>query len=282
MDAGGLGSFSEGPDQERHDAFVMGNVSPERPRILIAEHDHSVAEFLLAFLKGEGYEPALAFSIEKALERLDEQTFHLVLTDLFLETPRRPFHRVRRLLQHALPTPVGLMTGWQVTPEAARRQGFAFLLPKPFDLDRVLAEISACLDSTLTPEQMQQFQMLDRLLKVVQSGNLEAIGQFVSEDITYYPPQRTRLLGVKRIRGRAALLAYVQEVSARYQRVTFDGFLFYPRPKGWVMRFRSSWSTQSGHQQSLVGSLLIHFRGRQIHQIGVQWDAERLWTALEH
>jgi DNA-binding response OmpR family regulator len=281
MDDGGLASSSEGSAQERHDALV-GNTSPDRPRILVAEHDQSVADFLLAFLKAEGYEPLLALSIEKALESLDEQTFHLVLTDLFLENPRRPFNQVRRLLQHALPTPVGLMTGWQVTPEAVKGQGFAFLLSKPFDLDHILVQITTCLEPTLTLEQMQQFQLIDRFLKALQNRNLEALEQFVTEDITYFPPRRPRVFSAKRIRGRAAVAAYAQEASVRYQKVAFDGMLFYPRPKGWAMRFRSHWLAPGSPPQNLTGTLLIHFRGGQIHQIGVQWDSERLWSSLEH
>jgi DNA-binding response OmpR family regulator len=274
MDDGEVAGFSEGLAQGR-DAALMSGTSPDLPRILVAEHDQSVAEFLLAFLRGEGYELALASSLEMALERLDEQTFHVVLTDLFVANPRRPFGQVRRLLQHALPTPVGLMTGWQITPEAARHQGFAFLLPKPFDLDHVLAEISACLEQTLTPEQERQFQLLGRFLKALQDGNLEAMGQFVTDDITYYPPQRARSSSAKRVRGRAALLTYAQEAPAHYQHIIFDGFLFYPRPKGWVMRFRSHWSTPNGAPQNLTGTLLLHFRGEQIHQIRVQWNHER-------
>jgi DNA-binding response OmpR family regulator len=281
MDDGRLVSFSEDSAQDRQDA-LMGSTSPGRPRILVAEHDQSVADFLVAFLKGEGYQPLLALSIEKALESLDEQTFHLVLTDLFLENPRRPFSQVRRLLQHALPTPVGLMTGWQVTLEAVKHQGFAFLLLKPFDLDHMLAEITTCLEPTLTPEQMRQFQLLDRFLKAAQNHALEMLEQFVTEDIIYYPPRRARVFSAKRIRGRAALLAYTQEAAARYQKIFFDDYLFYPRPKGWVMRFRASWAAPNGRPQSLTGSLLIHFRGEQIHQIGVQWDSERLWASLEH
>jgi CheY-like chemotaxis protein len=278
MESGGLGGFSEGLFRERYDA-LMRVPSPNQPRILLAEHDPSVAEFLSAFLKGEGYALSLAPSLDIALRRIDEQTFHIVLTDLFIETPRRPFSQVRRLLQHALPTPVGLITGWQVSPEAAHRQGFAFLLAKPFDLDHVLAEISACLYQELTPEQEQQFQVLQRYLEALGAKNLEVVGDLLTEDILYHPPLGRN---IRRVRGLAAMRAYIDETHPRYRNVTFDEFLFYPRPKGWAQRFCSHWSLPDGSRQNLTGTLLFHFRGERIHQIGIQWSNKHAQTLLEN
>lgn len=278
MDAGGPGSSGKGSAQGRDDG--MRNTSPDPPRILIAEQDQSVAEFLFAFLKDEGYALSLASSPQIALERMDEQTFHLVITDLFVENPRHPFHQVRRLLQHALPTPVGLMTGWPIPPEATRSQGFAFLLPKPFDLDQMLAEIAACLERKLTPEQERQLKMLERFMELLPGGNLNALEQLLTEDVTYYPSQRVRLFSAKRIRGRAALLAYSKEISTRYENVIFDEFLFYPRPKGVALRFRSDWPLPNGTRRSLTGTLVVHFRGEQIHQIRAHWNNERQLALL--
>lgn len=280
MADGRFGSFSEDSDQGRYDAIRHGS-SPDLPRILVTEHDQSIAEFLCAFLQGEGYEPSLAPSLEMALKNLDEQTFHVVLTDLFTVNPRRPFSQVRRLLQHALPTPVGLITGWSVSPEAARRHGFAFVLSKPFELDQVLAEITACLEPHLTPTQEQQFQVLERFSKALQTNDQQTLEQLVTEDVVYYPPQQARAFSAPRIRGRAAVLAYAQQASTHYQNVTFDGFLFYPRPKGWVLRFSSHWSISHAPPLNLTGTLLIHFRGNQIHQIGMQWSNKYVFRSLE-
>ncbi|HEY7349815.1 MAG TPA: response regulator [Ktedonobacterales bacterium] len=252
---------------------------PHPPRILVAEQDQSVAELLLAFLNGEGYKPSLAPSPENALKLIDEQTFHLVLTDLFIENARRPFSQVRRLLQRCPPTPVGLMTGWQVPSKEVERQGFAFLLQKPFDLDLVLAEITTCLHPTLTPEQEQQAQVLEHLIEATQDRNLETLGRLLTEDITYYPP-RALPASARRVKGLEALLAYVQAAFARYENVLFDEFMFYPRAKGWAMRYCSHWPASDGSQQNLTGALLFHFRGERVYQIGIQWNDERLRTLL--
>ncbi len=252
---------------------------PVSPRILVVEHDQSVAELLFAFLRGEGYTISLAPSIESALEQMDEQAFHLVLTDLFADNTRRPFSRVRRLLQHAPPTPVGLMTGWQVSPEEARRQGFAFLILKPFDLDLMLTEIAACLNQSLTPEQEQQLQVLEQFFEALNTRNLEALGQTLTEDITYYPPAQVRSSSSARVQGLPEILAYIQASYTRYPNITIDEPLFYPRPKGWAMRYASHWPLPDGSRQSLTGALLFHFRGAKIHQIGIQLNDER-WQKL--
>jgi DNA-binding response OmpR family regulator len=252
---------------------------PDSPRILVAEHDQSVAELLFAFLRGEGYNVSIAPSMESALAQMDEQTFHVALTDLFAENARRPLSQARRLLLHAPPTPVGLMTGWQVPPQEVRRQGFAFLIAKPFDLDLLLTEVAACLRQPLTPEQDQQLQLLERLTEALRTHNLETLSQILTEDITYYPSARALSSISARVQGLPAILAYVQASYSRYQNVAFDKPLFYLRPKGWAMRYASHWFLPDGSRQSLTGVLLFHFQGTKIHQMGIQLDGER-WQGL--
>lgn len=266
-------------NQEREHSVLQAQ-SSRLPRILVVEHDQSVAELILAVLKSEGYELTLASSLDSALERLDEQAFNLVLTDLFVEVPRRPFAQVRRLLQHSLLTPVGLMTGWQISPEAARRQGFAFLVQKPFDLEPLLAEIDSCLQQKITPEQERQFQAVKRFLAALNEKNREALGRLLTEDFTYYAPPQAVAASGSRVKGLAGLLAYVQESRRRYQNVAFDNIVFYPRPRGWGMRYSSHWSVPGGPRQNLAGALLFHFRGDRIHQVGIKWCSKRLQALL--
>jgi CheY-like chemotaxis protein len=261
-------------------AALMHSPSPGLPRILVVERDQGIVELLFAFLKSEGYEPSLAVSPEQALERMNEQTFHLVLTDLFAETPRRLFTQVRHLLHHTLLTPVGLMTGWQIAPEAARRQGFAFHLQKPFDLDLLLAEIDGCLHQALSPEQERQLHAIEQFMEALQTRNLKAMQPLLAEDITYYPPFHTLPSTDTRPQGLAALVAYFLEIQSHYRNVAFDGFLLSPRPNGWAMRYCSHWPALNGSSQVVTGTLLFHFRKGQIHQIGLQWNDERLHLLL--
>jgi CheY-like chemotaxis protein len=262
------------------EAALIQAPSPGLPRILVVERDQGIADLLVAFLKSEDYAPFLAASPEQALNRLNEQTFHLVLSDLFAENPRRLYTQARHLLRHRLLTPVGLMTGWPVDARAALRQGFAFHLQKPFDLDLLLAEIDACLHPPLTPEQERQLHAVERFMVALRTRNLEAMQGLLAEDITYYTPFQTLPATDSRPKGLASLVAYFWEIHPRYRNVTFDGFLFSPRPHGWGMRYCSHWPAPPGSSHNLTGTLLFHFRKDRIHQIGLQWNDERLHLLL--
>jgi DNA-binding response OmpR family regulator len=247
------------------------------PRILVAEYDQSIAELFSIFLQGEGYQVSLVPSVERALERIDEQTFRIVLTDLFIEDPTHPFKQVRPLLQCCPPMPIGLITGWQITPEEAKRRGFAFLLQKPFDLDLMLTEIAACLALSLTSEQERQVLVLRRFAEAIKTNTLREAADLLTEDITYYPPLLVQATNVQRVKGREALLTYFEKSHARYHNVSaFDEWTFYPRPNGWAMRYHSQWTADDGSTQHLTGTYLFHLQGEQIHQVGTRLSDERL------
>ncbi|HEY7346828.1 MAG TPA: response regulator [Ktedonobacterales bacterium] len=124
---------------------------PSPPRLLIVEHDAGVRDLLAAFLMAEGYTVSLAASLVEAYRLLDEQTFHLILTDLFSSNPRDRFGSVELLRDAARPTPVGVLTGWNIAEEEIGQRGFAFLERKPFDIEQLFALIVACLSTPPNP-----------------------------------------------------------------------------------------------------------------------------------
>src|SRR5579862_4562640 len=111
--------------------------------ILIADHDHTIRELLATLLRMEGYETEEAATLPEALDRVAENSYNLVLADLFAtcNQPTRPTN-AQRLQRHCQPVPVGLLTGWHLNGEAVKQAGFAFLLEKPFDLDRLLQRVA--------------------------------------------------------------------------------------------------------------------------------------------
>jgi DNA-binding response OmpR family regulator len=115
-------------------------------RLLVVEHDTGIQDFLTAFLTSEGYAVSLAASPAEARTLLDEQTFQLVLTDLFSTSSRDRFGSVELLRATAHPTPVGVITGWNVEEEEITRHEFAFLIRKPFDVEDLSASITACVN----------------------------------------------------------------------------------------------------------------------------------------
>jgi DNA-binding response OmpR family regulator len=120
---------------------------PSPTRLLVVEHDTGIQDLLAALLTSEGYAVSLAASPDEARRLLDKQTFQLVLTDLFSTNPSDRFGSAEQLRASAHPTPVGVITGWNVEEEEITQHEFAFVLRKPFDVEDLSATITACVRS---------------------------------------------------------------------------------------------------------------------------------------
>ncbi len=118
--------------------------SPYLARLLVVEHDAGIQELLTAFLTSEGYSVCLANSPDEARALLREQSFNLVLTDLFSTSSRDRFRAALQLRACAYPIPVGVITGWNVEEAELAQHDFAFFLPKPFDVEDLVDSIAAC------------------------------------------------------------------------------------------------------------------------------------------
>jgi DNA-binding NtrC family response regulator len=110
------------------------------PRILIVDDDAGQRSLLESFLKGQGYDTVVASSGDRALVALRSEPFNLMISDVRmpgmsgLETLRRA------RLEHSV-LPVLLVTAYADIREAvgAMRDGAVNYLPKPIDLDELLA-----------------------------------------------------------------------------------------------------------------------------------------------
>ena len=126
------------------------------PRLLIVEDDAELRETLHLVLGEEGYQVTGAASLAQALALLQQETFDCVLTDVFHTPGHPPLQSVLPLLTRAAPTPVGIMTAWNVSEQAAQQEGFACFIQQPFDLEAFMATIAAVVNKPLTPEQVEQ------------------------------------------------------------------------------------------------------------------------------
>lgn len=125
----------------------MGDAAVRKAHLLVVEDSPEIRETLELVLKEEGYGVTLAPDLSQAFVFLETQTFDLVLTDLFTFSQVDPLQSVSALRTRVAPGPIGVISGWQVDPEYAKRQGFAFLLTKPFELDDLLACVATCLNA---------------------------------------------------------------------------------------------------------------------------------------
>lgn len=113
-----------------------------QPQILLADDDDEIVAVVSEILGDEGLRVAIATTYDDAQTLLVTRSFSLIVTDLFWQ-PGQPdllqHPRELRGLAHA--APVGICTAWTLAPTTATRDGFAFCLPKPFDVATLIATV---------------------------------------------------------------------------------------------------------------------------------------------
>jgi len=112
--------------------------SPEKPAVLIVEDDAAFATTLLTLLEAEGYPVEAAHSSAEALERLANQRFPIVVSDIYLDE-RTGLDVLRRARALEPRSAVILITGkgsLDTVLEATRAGAFDYLA-KPFPLERL-------------------------------------------------------------------------------------------------------------------------------------------------
>src|SRR5215475_10983480 len=117
-----------------------GRHNGSTPRILIVDDDPGQRSLLDSFLRSQGFDTVVAASGEQALQLLREQQFGMMISDV-----RMPglsgLETLRRARQENAVLPVLLVTAYADIREAvgAMRDGAVNYLPKPIDLDELLA-----------------------------------------------------------------------------------------------------------------------------------------------
>ena len=114
------------------------------PRILIVDDDPGQRSLLDSFLKGQGFETVVVTSGDRALTALRAEPFDMMISDV-----RMPgisgLETLRQARQEHKVLPVLLVTAYADIREAvnAMRDGAVNYLPKPIDLDELLAKINS-------------------------------------------------------------------------------------------------------------------------------------------
>lgn len=256
--------------------------APSRaPHLLVVEDDADIRDILGAILREEGYEVSLAASPQEAMLLLEEQVFHFVLTDLFAWGTNEPLRSVSALLDQAQPTPIGLLTSWKVSKEAAELAGFACLIGKPFDLDDLLATIASCLNVPLGLEQQRQAEMVGHFFDALNARNWDAALRLCAEHLAYYPGPTSLYAPIRRLAGKEMYRAYAQDVFRQLALTRFEDVLIYARPKGLAARYTYGVTLPDGGPQQRAGATLFHFRGALITRIGVKVRQKRTRALIE-
>lgn len=113
-------------------------------RILIAEDDKKVANFLKRGLKEECYAVDVCYDGEEALDQIDINEYDLIILDIML--PKKNGFAVCRELRHnGINTPVIMLTARNQVEDRIRglKEGADDYLSKPFAFEELLARIQA-------------------------------------------------------------------------------------------------------------------------------------------
>ena len=123
---------------------ASGNVAP---RVLVVDDDPAIREFVGQALEEEGYEVRLAINGQDALSTLIEWQPDLIVLDLMMPTMDGwTFRDRQREIESLADIPVIVMSAARNLDGHNDRLVPAAILPKPFDLDRLLTETERLLD----------------------------------------------------------------------------------------------------------------------------------------
>src|SRR5210317_362854 len=117
-------------------------------RILVADDDAVIREGLRRILSAEGYEVEVVSNGHAALDRLDEENFKLLITDL--KMPGMSGLEVLRAIRTRQPElPVVLITGYAAIDNAveAMKNGATDYLAKPFENEEIIEKVKTALET---------------------------------------------------------------------------------------------------------------------------------------
>lgn len=247
--------------------------------MLIVEHDQSLGDLLSQVFLLEGYQVQLVATLEDAQSWLAEQAVDLVLTDSFSAHPAQAFERLEALLRQAYPIPVGVLSGWKLTPEEAETRGFAFLLAKPFDLSALLVSVAAALAIPWSAEQRLQAAAVERFFALLNARAWEDLPALCSEQVRHHTP--TFLMNDGVVQGVEALRAHMEQGFSLYPNTCYDQVCCYPTPEGIAARYIWHWNWPGQSPYHLTGGKMFYFVDGCIAQIGNELDARQMSLLLE-
>lgn len=243
--------------------------------LLIVEDDVDLLETVATALRDYGYEVAGAASLADALAQVEQHTFRLVLCDLFATSARDPLRSVEDLRERAQPTPVGVMTSWRITAEAAAARGFTFLLPKPFELDDLFARVAEAVQPAVSVEHEREEALARGYFDALTTRNWPALAALCTDDVEFGPLGAGTLLPA--LHGRAALAEYLAAALSSFPGARFDELAAYTTPRGLSVRYTATWpATDGSSQRRQSGAVVFGFEGGRIARIAVRINEERL------
>jgi FixJ family two-component response regulator len=128
----------------------MNDSGKPRPIILVIDDEQIVHESVRRILEEEGYRVDGALRVDQALEKLANQSYDIVLTDLMMPE-RNGIEAVEAVARDHPETGVVVFTGFATVDSAVNSMKLGALdyLPKPFTPDELIEVMKRAYDNTL-------------------------------------------------------------------------------------------------------------------------------------
>lgn len=112
-------------------------------KILIVDDENNIRKILVAAFERAGWMAVAEENAENALSKLEEDSYHLILTDVLMPG-MNGMEFLNAVKQKHLEIPVIVMTAYGTIPQAveAMRMGAADYITKPFDLEQLKKTIA--------------------------------------------------------------------------------------------------------------------------------------------
>ncbi|HET8611616.1 MAG TPA: ATP-binding protein [Sphingomonas sp.] len=138
-------SLAEPPRTAVPEPVCGAGKTPRRCRVLMAEDDDHVADFVGEMLHELGYEYLRAASAAEALAAIERgERFDLLLSDMVMPGDMGGLDLARELRRRRPDMPILLMTGYSTAAAAAGEEGIR-LLAKPYTLESLAAALAEAL-----------------------------------------------------------------------------------------------------------------------------------------
>lgn len=114
-------------------------------RILLVDDELAILLTLKAILEMSGFEVETAVSGREALQKLDAGVFHMVITDMRLETETTGYDVIRAAKQKPYNPATSILTAFPSLGSEWKSKGAESLLVKPVNVQDLLRQIEALL-----------------------------------------------------------------------------------------------------------------------------------------
>jgi DNA-binding response OmpR family regulator len=116
-------------------------------RILLVDDELAILLTLKAILDIHGFEVTTAASAKEAVAKLKTDEFHMVITDMRMETERAGYEVIRAARRQKYNPAVAVLTAYPTLGSEWRTEGADSMLVKPMNTNDLLRQIEALLIS---------------------------------------------------------------------------------------------------------------------------------------